>query len=133
MLTRKSAIHLDVLQELTDNLIHGKGFAASRAALEQAHLKEFHARELNYYNMLLWRKQNVLLESVTTMRDFGSFGDPDGYNGFVLSENYLSSVWSNVMQNRPVAKLGKLVQGVEGEVRMCASVSAVKQGLISHL
>ena len=75
--------------------------------------------------MLVWRKQYVLLESVTTVRDFGSFGHPDGYNGFLPSENFFSSVWSDVMQNRPVAKLDKLVQGVEGEARMCANVPAV--------
>ena len=125
VLTRKSAIHVDVLEEITDNLVHAKGFAASRAALEQAHLKEFHAKELKYYNMLLWRKQNVLLQPVTAVRDFGSFGDPDGYNGFVPSEHYLSSVWCDVMQKRPVAKLDKLVQGVEGEVRVLVEVSAV--------
>ena len=125
VLTRKSAIHVDVLEEITDNLVHAKGFAASRAALEQAHLKEFHAKELKYYNMLLWRKQNVLLQPVTTVRDFGSFRDPDGYNGFVPSEHYLSSVWCDVMQKRPVAKLDKLVQGVEGEVRVLVEVAAV--------
>ena len=116
---------MDVLEEITDNLVHAKGFAASRAALEQAHLKEFHAKELKYYNMLLWRKQNVLLQPVTAVRDFGSFGDTDGYNGFVPSEHYLSSVWCDVMQKRPVAKLDKLVQGVEGEVRVLVEVAAV--------
>eukprot|EP00904_Undaria_pinnatifida_P000542 jgi/Undpi1/10489/HiC_scaffold_29.g12939.m1 len=113
----KSAVHADVLEEITDNLVHTKGFAASRAALEQAHLKKFHARELKYYNMLLWRKQNVLLQPITAVRDIGSFIDPDGYNGFVPSEHYRSSVWCDVMQNRPVAKLDNLVQGVEGEER----------------
>lgn len=53
VLTRKSGMHLDVLEEITDNLLHAKGFAACRAALEQAHQKEFHARELKYYNMLM--------------------------------------------------------------------------------
>lgn len=109
-------MHLDVLEEITDNLVHAKGFTASRAALEQAHQKEFHARELKYYSMLVWRKQNALLQ--TTVRDFGSFDDPDGYNGFVPSIHFLSSVWCDAMQNRPVAKLDKLVRGVEGEVRM---------------
>lgn len=118
VLTRKSAIHEDVVAEITDNLLHGKGFAASRAALEQAHLKEFHAKELKYYSMLVWRKQNVLLH--TEAKDFGSFGDRDGYNGFIPSEHYLSSVWCDVMQKRPVAKLDNLVKGVEGEVRMVA-------------
>ena len=33
VLTRKSAIHVDVLEEITDNLVHAKGFATSRAAL----------------------------------------------------------------------------------------------------
>eukprot|EP00904_Undaria_pinnatifida_P012833 jgi/Undpi1/8680/HiC_scaffold_25.g11145.m1 len=60
VLIRKSAIHADVLEEITDNLVHAKGFTASRAASEQAHLKEFHARELKY-DTILWRKQNVLL------------------------------------------------------------------------
>eukprot|EP00903_Cladosiphon_okamuranus_P019959 g18342.t1 len=113
ILTRKSAIHLDVLEELTDNLVNGKGFAASRAALEQAHQKTFHTRELKYYNMLLWRRQNVVLP--TTARDFGSFSDPDGYDGFVPSTHYLSSSWCDGMQSRPVAKIDKLVRGVEGE------------------
>lgn len=88
VLTRKSAVHLDVMEEVTDNLVHAKGFAASRAALEQAHRKEFHAKELKYYNMLLWRKQNLLLRSATTDRPFGSFDDPDRYNGFVPSAHY---------------------------------------------
>ena len=105
--------------------MHTKGFAASRAALEQAHLKKFHARKLKYYNMLLWRKQNVLLQPITAVRDIGSFIDPDGYNGFVPSEHYRSSVWCDVMQNRPVAKLDNLVQGVEGEVRVLAEVATV--------
>lgn len=116
ILTHKSAVHLDVMEELTDNLVHAKGFAASRAALEQAHRKEVHARELRYYSMLVWRKQNLLLQSAATERPFGSFDDPDGYNGFVPSAHYLSSVWTDMMQTRPVAKLDKLVQGVEGEV-----------------
>ena len=125
VLTQKSAIHADVLEEITDNLVHAKGFPASRAALEQAHLKDFHARELKYYNMLLWRKQNGLLQPITAVSDFGSFGDPDGYNGFVPSENYLSSVWCDVMKNRPVAKLDKLAQGVESEVRVLVEVATV--------
>ena len=88
---------------------------------------EFHARELKYCSMLLWRKQNVLLQSVTIEMEFGSFGDADGYNGFVPSKGYLSSVSSDAMQNRPVAKLDKLVQGVEGEVSVCAEVLAVRK------
>ena len=125
VLTRKSANNTDVLEEITDDLVHAQGFAASRAALEQVHLKEVHARELKYYNMLLWRKQNVPLQPITAVTGFGSFGDPDGYNAFVPSEYYLSSVWCDVMQNRPVAKLGKLVQGVEGEVRVLVEVATV--------
>ena len=67
----------------------------------------------------------MLLQPVTAVRDFGSFGDPDGYNDFVPSEHNLSSVWCDVMQKRPVAKLDKLVQGVEGEVRVLVEVAAV--------
>ena len=55
----------------------------------------------------------------------GSFGDPDGYNGFVPSEHYLSSVWCDVKKNRPVAQLDKLVQGVEGEVSVFIEVATV--------
>lgn len=115
-LTRKSAIHLDVIAEITDNLMHAKGFAASYGALLQAHLKKFHDAELKYYNMLLWRKENQLVEA-REERGFGSFEDPDGYNGFVPSSHYLSSVWLELMQIKPVAKLDRLVKGVNGEVR----------------
>ena len=125
VLTRKPAIHADVLEEITDNFVHAKGFAASRTASEQAHLKEFYAGELKYYSMLLWRKQNVLLQPITAVRDFGSFSDPDGNNGFLPSEHYLSSVWCDGMQNRPVAKLDKLMQGVEGEMRVLVEVATV--------
>ena len=48
-----------------------------------------------------------------------------GTTALFSPKDYLSSVWSDVMQNRPVAKLDKLVQGVEGEARMCANVPAV--------
>lgn len=43
-LTRKSAIHNDVIAEISDNLVHAKGFAASREALAQAHMKKFMMR-----------------------------------------------------------------------------------------
>ena len=118
VLTRKSAIHADVLEDITDNLVHAKGFAESRAALKQAHLKNFHARKLTYYKMLHWREQNVLLQPITAVRDFGSFGDHDGYNGFVSPERCLSSVWRDVMQNRPVAKLDVLQRIRAGSLRV---------------
>ncbi|CAN0078702.1 unnamed protein product, partial [Pylaiella littoralis] len=35
LLTRKSAVHRDVMAEVTDNLMHAKGFKASSKALQQ--------------------------------------------------------------------------------------------------
>lgn len=104
VLTHRSVVHMDVMEDVTDTFVGGKGFAASRAALKQEHQEEFHARELKYYSRLVWRRQNLLLQSATSERPFGSFDDPD-YNGFVPSAHYLSSVWTNEMQTRPVAKI----------------------------
>ncbi len=115
LLTRKSAIHLDVIADVADNLMHGKGFKASSEALRQTHLRKFHAKQLKYYNMLLWRRLEQLDSGA--MDEFGSFGDKDGYNGFSPSAYYLSTVWSDSMQKKPVAKLDKHVRGVQGEVR----------------
>ncbi|CAN0362658.1 unnamed protein product [Pylaiella littoralis] len=46
VLTHRSAAHMCVMEDVTYNLVHGKGFGASRTALEQAHRKEFHAIDL---------------------------------------------------------------------------------------
>ncbi|CAN0044641.1 unnamed protein product, partial [Hapterophycus canaliculatus] len=96
VLSHKAAIHRDVVEELTDNLVHAKGFSAPRAALEQAHHRTFHAKDLKYCTILLWRRQIVFrrLATHTAERAVGSFDDPEGYNGFVPSEHYLSSMWS---------------------------------------
>lgn len=115
VLTRKSAIHVDVLLGLSDNLVRSKGFAASSEALEQAHLKKFHDAELKYYSMALWRRQSAL-RPVTAESKFGSFDDQDGYNGFFPSPHYLSTAWTEFMQKRSMARVDKLVKGVEGEV-----------------
>lgn len=115
VLTRKSAIHRDVIADVADNLMHAKGFKASSEALEQAHRHKFHSAELKYYNMLLWRRAEQLDSGAED--GFGSFQDAKGYNGFFPSAHYLSSVWSTSMQQAPVAKLDKHVKGVEGEVR----------------
>ena len=115
VLSRKSAIHVDVLLELSDNLVHSKGFAASSEALAQAHLKKFHDAELKYYNMALWRRQSAL-GSVATESRFGTFDAPDGYNGFFPSPHYPSTAWTEFMQKRSVARIDKLVKGVEEEV-----------------
>ena len=58
-LTRKSAIHRDVVAEVADNLMHAKGFSASSEALQQAHLYRFHSMELKYYSMLLWAQRRA--------------------------------------------------------------------------
>lgn len=76
LLTRKSAIHRDVIAEVTDNLIHAKGFKASSKSLQQAHRQKFHSAELNYYNMLLWRRAEQLDSG--TEDGFGSFEDVKG-------------------------------------------------------
>lgn len=115
MLTRKSAIHRDVIANVADNLMHAKGFKASSEALQQAHRHTFHSAELKYYNMLLWRRAEQLDSG--TEDEFGSFEDTKGYNGFSPSAHYLSAVWSNGMQKTPVTKLDKHVTGVQGEVR----------------
>lgn len=115
LLTRKSAIHRDVMAEVADNLMHAKGFKASSKALQQAHRQAFHAAELKYYNMLLWRKAEQLGSGAEV--GFGSFEDVDGYNGFFPSARYLSTVWSRQMQQTSAAKLDKHVKGVPGEVR----------------
>lgn len=118
-LTRKSAIHRDVIAEwtdnLTDNLMHVKGFAASSGALKQAHLKNFHDAELKYYGMLLWRSEQQLDSGAELT--FRAFKDSDGYNGFYPTAHYLSTVWCEWMQKSPVSKLDRFVQGSEGEVR----------------
>ena len=117
-LTRKSAIHRDLIAEVSDNVVHAKSFAASAEALAQAHLKRFHDTELRYYNMLLWSRKTALSQA-TTESGFGCFDDPDGYNGFFPSANYLTTVWCEWMQRAPVAKIDKCVEGVEGEVCCC--------------
>lgn len=108
-------MHRDVVHELSDNLVHGKGLSASSEALAQAHLKRFHDCELRYYNMRLWERGTVF-SMHGPEKGFGVFADPNGYNGFYPSPYYLSAVWTEWMQRRPVAKLDRLVKGVEGEV-----------------
>ncbi|CAM9602160.1 unnamed protein product, partial [Hapterophycus canaliculatus] len=100
VLTRKSAIHRDVIADVADNLMHAKGFKASSEALEQAHRHRFHSAELKYYNMLLWRRAEQLDSGADD--GFGSFEDAKGYNGFFPSAHYLSSVWSTSMQQEPL-------------------------------
>ena len=115
VLTRRSAIHVDLIAELTDNLMHAKEFAASREALAQMHMQKFHDAELKYYDVMCWQKENELVPTATPKK-FGCFDDPDGYNGFIPSEHFLTTVWMEWMQERRVAKLDRLVNGAEGEV-----------------
>ena len=115
VLTRRSAIHVDVIAELTDNLMHAKGCAASREALAQMHMKKFHDADLKYYHIMCWQKENELVPTATPKK-FGCFDDPDGCNGLIPSEHFLTTVWMEWMQERRVAKLDRLVNGAEGEV-----------------
>lgn len=54
----------------------------------------------------------------TNESKFGSLYDPNGYNGFIPSEHYLTSVWIEWVQERSVTRLDKLVTGVDGEVSL---------------
>lgn len=118
LLTRKSAIHRDLIAEGSDNVVDSKSIAASAEALAQAHLKYFHDAELRYYNMLLWSRKTALSQA-TTESGFGCFDDSGGCNVFFPSANYLTTVWCEWTQRAPVAKIDKCVEGVEGEVCCC--------------
>lgn len=121
LLTRKSAVHVDVVNELSDNVIHSKSFKASAEGLRQAHLKRFHECEMQYYNKVLW-DQDIPRVFEAKAEDFGEFDDPQRYNGFSPSDRFLRDVWCEVQQERPVARLDPLVKGVPGEVREGCSV-----------
>ena len=120
MLTHKSAVHKDVVADLVDNLVHGKGFKASKEALEQAHLAEFHNTKSSYYNKLLWDIEGLggTVAKKPEPKHFGSFDDPDGYNGFYPSDHFLKTVFLKYMEGCRVARLDKLVKGIEGEVKI---------------
>ena len=47
-LTRKSAVHRDVIAEVHGNVVYATGFAASTDAFAQAHPKVVHDVELKY-------------------------------------------------------------------------------------
>ncbi len=106
-----------MLLELSDNLVHLKGFAASSETLQQAHLKKYHDAEVKYYSMALWRRQPALAP-VTTERKFGTLDDPDGYNCFLPSARYLNTACVGFVRKRPVARLDKPVQEVLDEVSL---------------
>lgn len=53
---------------------------------------------------------------------FGTFDAPDGYSGFFPSPHYLSTAWAEFMQKRSVARVDKVVKGVEAEGRLAKTI-----------
>ena len=53
LLTRKSAVHRDVISDVHANVVYAMGFAASTDTLAQEHPRMFHDAEVIYYNRIL--------------------------------------------------------------------------------
>ena len=123
ILTHRSAVHEDVVRDLVDNLVHGKGFKASKEALEQAYLAEFHKVKSSYYNKLLWDTTKIETLQKPEVRQFGSLDDQKGFNGFFPIPRFLKTVFLKIVEELPVVRLDKLVKGVGGEIHFLTLVA----------
>lgn len=118
ILTKKSAVHKDIVNDLRDNVVKGgKSFKACAEGIRQMHLVRYHDQEMRYYSKLLWDRKTPSVGIPVKEEVFSEFGNRRGYNGYSPSAHYLRSLWHQVQERRPVARLDKYVKGVKGEVR----------------
>ncbi len=115
IMTHKSGILKSLVRDLEDQSLNGVGMAGFRKSLMQKHLDKFHRSEMLYYatlkslitlceegSPLVWN--TVLRNAINAKNQFGSFGDPSRYNGFVPSESYFTKVWTEYFYERKVMK-----------------------------
>ncbi|KAI9104874.1 hypothetical protein DFS34DRAFT_663858 [Phlyctochytrium arcticum] len=110
VITQRNAILKRILHLLRDDIVHGKGVKACREHLIQAHTERFTTLLLIYVSRLHTARQNFLqagkaqllprvkVELGRTYLDFGAFYDEHRYKGFIPSEHYLSTVYTQLIK-----------------------------------
>jgi hypothetical protein len=113
ILTKRSGILYEVVQEVVDNLVSGKSSSASESFILQRHLKRYYSNRLIYLSR---QKNQPLLLSSYKVDSFGSFYDLDRYNGHVPGAQYLSSLVEKYFQSHVYTSEG-LPVGAENLTR----------------
>ncbi|CAN0533067.1 unnamed protein product, partial [Laminaria digitata] len=122
VLTKKAAICKNLVQRLSDDLLEGKGFAATSKSLEKAYSATY-VKHLRSYVSLVNRRKAQLKGvygkdvDVGKIPMFGRVGDPEGFNSNYPSAHYLRDVWHKwffeipVVQRRAQMVDGRLMAG----------------------
>lgn len=110
LLTARSGILLSILDNICDDVVHGRGFTSAREKIQHAHLARFYKLQVQYYDLLrcsgslariyTTREKAILDERPT----FSKFDDSNGYNGFVPSTYYLEAVWYKWCEERTLLR-----------------------------
>ncbi|CAM9515444.1 unnamed protein product, partial [Sphacelaria rigidula] len=119
ILTKKSAVHKDIVNDLRDDVVRGgKSYRACSDGIGQMHLVRYHGQEMKYYSKLLWDRKIPSVGIPVKEEIFSEFGNRRYYNGFSPFAHYLRPLWTEVQERRPVAKLDKYrrQQQIDGTV-----------------
>ncbi|CAN0486499.1 unnamed protein product, partial [Laminaria digitata] len=135
VLTKKAAICKNLVQRLSDDLLEGKGFAATSKSLEKAYSATY-VKHLRLYVSLVDRRKAQLKgvygkdADVGKIPMFGRVGDPEGFNSNYPSVHYLRNVWHKWFFEIP-QYLQRRAQMVDG--RLMAGDASFKYAKVARL
>jgi hypothetical protein len=110
ILSRKSGLSCNVLNQLRVGNQHKMGPSGVRSLLLESHTLRFSILQAQYleavFEMVRGRQLSQASEVQTNLdsflaervRDFGDFGDSNGYSGFVPSERYLAGMLNKAIE-----------------------------------
>lgn len=116
VLTKKAAICKSLVHRLSDDLLEGKGFAATSKSLEKAYSATYLKNYRSYVSLMNSRKAQLKGlfgkdPDVGQISMFGCIEDPAGFNSNHPSAHYLRDIWNKWFYETPVVQVWILFDG----------------------
>ena len=110
VLTKKAATSKNLVHRLSDDLLEGKGFAATSKSLEKAYSATYVKHFRSYVSLVDCRQAQLkgIYGQDTDVGDipmFGPVGDPSGFNSNYPSAHYLRDIWHKWFYEIPVVQV----------------------------
>jgi len=107
VLSKKAAISKSIVERLADDLLEGKGFAATAKSLEKAYRTTWMKRVRSYVSLtsLRVKKMRGWAAQIPTIPKFSKLEDPLGYNSAPPSAHYLRDIWHKWFYETPVVQV----------------------------
>ena len=110
VLTKKAAISKNLVHRLSDDLLEGKGFAATSKSLDKAYSATYVKHFRSYVSLVDCRQAQLkgIYGQDTDVGDipmFGPVGDPSGFNSNYPSAHYLRDIWHKWFYEIPVVQV----------------------------